>query len=69
MRDQKRIPVILDKIKEIWELYPDLRFFQLLNAVGFDSREDYFFLEDNILLEQLESELKEWKIELAKTLT
>ncbi len=32
MRDPKRIKRILDKIEKIWELRPDLRFGQFLEA-------------------------------------
>ena len=36
MRDIKRIDTIMDKFKEVWLLYPDLRFGQLVeNIISF----------------------------------
>lgn len=44
MRDPKRIPVLLQAIKEVWERHPDLRFCQLVqNITGMN---DSFYLED-----------------------
>lgn len=56
-RNPNRIHEIMDKLKIIWEQSPDLRFFQLLNAMGLDSRVDYFFLEDDELLHILNEEI------------
>lgn len=55
MRDINRIHEILSDLETIWEKVPDYRFFQLLNAIGFDSRADWFYLEDD----KLKSVLKE----------
>lgn len=56
-RNPNRIPEIMDKLKILWENSHDLRFFQLLNAIGLDSRADYFFLEDDELLHILNEEI------------
>lgn len=56
-RNPNRIHEIMDKLQIIWEQSPDLRFFQLLNAMGLDSRVDYFFLEDDELLHILNEEI------------
>ena len=56
-RNHNRIPEIMDKLQIIWEQSPDLRFFQLLNAMGLDSRVDYFFLEDDELLHILNEKI------------
>ena len=56
-RNPNRIHEIMDKLKILWENSPDLRFFQLLNAMGLDSRVDYFFLEDDELLHILNEEI------------
>ena len=56
-RNPNRIHEIMDKLKILWEQSPDLRFFQLLNAMGLDSRVDYFFLEDDELLHILNEEI------------
>lgn len=55
MRDINRIHEILSDLETIWEKVPDYRFFQLLNAIGFDSHADWFYLEDD----KLKSVLKE----------
>ena len=49
MRDINRIHEILSDLETIWEKVPDYRFFQLLNAIGFDSHMDWFYLEDDKL--------------------
>ena len=49
MRDKARIKEILHDLEIIWEKVPDYRFFQLLNAIGFDSHKDWFYLEDDKL--------------------
>lgn len=56
-RNPNRITEIMDKLQIIWKQSPDLRFFQLLNAMGLDSRVDYFFLEDDELLHILNEEI------------
>jgi len=50
MRNPKRIPVVLNRIKEIWEQYPDLRLGQFL-VLG---HKDIFLLEDDDLIFFLE---------------
>lgn len=55
MRDKARIKEILHDLEIIWNRVPDYRFFQLLNAIGFDSHADWFYLEDD----KLKSVLKE----------
>lgn len=48
MRDVKRIDVMIDRIREIWKKYPDLRFMQLIvNCLG---NELSYYLEDDELL-------------------
>ena len=49
MRDKARIKEILHDLEIIWNKVPDYRFFQLLNAIGFDSHADWFYLEDDKL--------------------
>ena len=55
MRDINRIHEILHDLEIIWNRVPDYRFFQLLNAIGFDSHMDWFYLEDD----KLKSALKQ----------
>lgn len=52
MRDRKRIPVIIDALKKVWEQYPDLRLTQLIYQLG------AFHQEDDKTLAVLESMLK-----------
>jgi len=71
MRDPKRIKSILDKIKVLWDKYPDWRFGQLLinyNIIPDDFRtwtndDDGFekYLDD-IIIEEKKGE-KKWKKE------
>lgn len=39
MRDPERITRILDKVRNLWEKYPDMRLGQLLDNYGFSRRE------------------------------
>lgn len=57
MRDPKRIPDFLERLKEVWLKNPDLRFGQLIenvfpNRPGFDkkySRSAYFVEDENFV--------------------
>jgi len=43
-RDEKRIEPFLEKLKELWEIYPDWRFGQIVvNVLG----RDPFYIEDD----------------------
>ena len=53
MRDINRIDAITDKLNKIWKHYPDWRFFQLLCNIDFDFRHDWFYFEDDKLIEVL----------------
>lgn len=53
MRDVKRIGEILNELSILWGNVPDWRFFQLLQNIGFQPGTDYFYLEDDKLLEIL----------------
>jgi uncharacterized protein YihD (DUF1040 family) len=60
MRDPKRIPKVLERIREIWERNPDLRLAQLVvNATKMVGHEDasqsrIFNLEDDQLLKGID---------------
>ena len=67
-RPKERIPEILDALKELWELAPDLRLGQLLLNFAFrwgDHKEKTNYLmyeqEDNITLENLLKKLESEK--------
>jgi len=59
MRDKRRIALILDQIERLWESAPDLRYFQLMNALSDmyteenDASLDLYYLEDDNFLEWL----------------
>lgn len=55
MRDVKRIPEVLDKIKKIWLNYPDLRLCQLLENVKPKNLYDMYYIEDEDLIKLLDS--------------
>jgi hypothetical protein len=62
MRDPKRIPRILEKLRVAWETVPDQRLFQALyNIVGLGSV-DAFHVED----EGVERALNAWLEEYTK---
>lgn len=49
MRDPKRINETLEKLRVLWELNPDLRFFQLISWIaeyGYGYRDPFFWEED-----------------------
>lgn len=51
MRDPKRIDPIIDRIRNFWKAYPELRLGQILtNAIGgkFDDSK-LFYIEDDVL--------------------
>lgn len=61
MRNEKRIEKILDILNSIWHLVPDWRFLQLiLNIFPLDRNPSLFYLEDDSVLEKLESTLNEY---------
>ena len=63
MRDPKRIPEILKLLEREWLKYPDLRFFQFVDALKLKlpneisglSR-DFFYTEDDNLIDVLTDE-------------
>jgi len=66
MRDPNRIPKVLAVIKEVWNQYPDLRFWQLLpvlqsyiNGVhGKPQNSDLFYLEDEAFMKDIKDVFK-----------
>lgn len=51
MRDPERIPVILGRLRKVWEKNPNLRLGQLITNVFGDA----YYIEDEKLVEALES--------------
>ena len=69
MRDPKRIPEILERLRKLWEASPDMRLGQLLenvfpNRPGMDEKfsRTMYYLEDDELLETLEQFYKTEKV-------
>ena len=72
MRDKNRIEPLLNDLRELWYQNPDLRLCQLINVVCVKSgwkNNDFFYLEDNIIAEQIRKELKEEKTMIGKKAT
>jgi len=67
MRPKNRIPRILGKLQTIWELSPDLRFYQLLivyaglDIIHLSSPSVVFNIEDDKLEEMLDRVIKTLK--------
>jgi len=68
MRDPSRIPIIVDKLKEIWLTQPDLRFGQLTYNIFSQiphkrkkgqTELDMFYIEDAIFEEHLDQVIAE----------
>jgi ribonuclease HI len=54
MRDPNRIDQVMTALRNLWNTYPDLRFFQLVDLVSeCTSKEDPFYLEDDKALEAI----------------
>jgi len=52
MRDPDRIPVILQRLEQVWERHPDLRLGQLLINVF---NMDFYGVEDEVLASMVEA--------------
>lgn len=48
-RDKNRIGILLDLLGRVWELYPDMRFGQLIINLGLDE----FYKEDDVAIAEL----------------
>jgi len=62
MRDPDRIPLILQRIEQVWERYPDLRLGQLL--LNIESEEGLFYIEDEELARRIEDFFDNLEIQL-----
>ena len=60
MRDTKRIRKILNRFGDLWELFPDMRFSQVVNLIQFQCNTTLFYLEDDILLELIEKTIEQY---------
>jgi uncharacterized protein YihD (DUF1040 family) len=56
VRDPKRIEKVLSMVRNVWLENPDLRFFQVVEILKSQvGQEDCFYIEDETLLEAMES--------------
>ena len=46
----KRIPVVLDIIKKIWEKHPNISLMQLLCSANFPESDKYFTQDDELII-------------------
>lgn len=64
MRKIERIPELTAKIEELWNMFPDLRFWQLVSLIAedeiFKDLRDPFYLEDDKWLEAVERVIKKY---------
>lgn len=54
MRDINRIEPFLSKFEELWRLYPDLRFGQLVTIIGDGLKMDMFDAEERDWVKRIE---------------
>lgn len=59
MRDINRIDPLLSKLGELWKLYPDMRFGQLIINLLDNPGKDPWCIEDDVWMEMIETYLKE----------
>ena len=60
MRNQERIPEVLEELEEFWKQNPDLRLGQIIANLNYEimGGNDPFYLEDTDLLELLKQKNK-----------
>ena len=61
MRDPKRIDKIINKLRDLWKTYPDLRLGQLIVNLTPNGK-DPFYIED----EDLEKEIEDYHLTVLK---
>ena len=54
MRDINRIEPFLDKLKELWLRYPDMRFGQIIYLLAGEIQRDIFFPEEQEWLDKIQ---------------
>lgn len=64
MRDIKRIGNLLTAFQKLWNIFPDMRFWQIINLLAedkvFQKIRDPFFLEDDAWLLAIENTIKKF---------
>lgn len=63
LRDPYRIRVFLQTLEELWNLYPDERFFQLVTNLPYrtdlPNPVDPYYVEDDVVLAAMSQKLKD----------
>lgn len=62
MRDINRIDPIIDKLREVWKQYPDLRLTQLMWVLG-KSNYTFFYVEDDHIEKKLDRAILHKKLD------
>jgi len=67
-RPVERIKPFLDRLSELWSLFPDLRFAQIVNLIEIKSKEmyqveDIFYLEETQIAQVIKELIRERKHE------
>ena len=63
MRDSNRIHVLLSAFERLWNKFPDMRLFQLINLIWDNTTEgnrDPFFIEDDKWLAAIEKTIEKY---------
>ena len=57
MRDENRIPEVMDALEEYWEEHPDLRLAQIVGNIAQENGygKDPYYMEDDELLRELKN--------------
>ena len=58
MRDPKRIPKMLNELRRLWEIYPDMRLNQLISNINHPQTIDPFHIEDDDFSESMKNFFK-----------
>ena len=58
MRNPNRIHEVMLQLEELWKLYPDWRFMQLICNMQSINRNDMFYIEDEDFIKQIKERLE-----------
>lgn len=62
MRDFKRIHNLLVAFETLWNLFPDMRLWQVINLIwdNTDTKKDPFFIEDDVWLAAIQKTIDKY---------
>ena len=68
MRDIKRIAKFLVKLNTLWQMFPDMRFWQIVSLITEDAifmnMKDPFFLEDDKWMTAIDNTIKKYETKI-----